>query len=380
MAKTKRQIATGIYKDQYGYAVVVHFGGEALPPKRFPLDSTDPNYKTEKELKQFRKDWLLELAVKARDVKVAQTTLAADIKAFLADMPEDVRVGVKRTQRKAGATVLLGHWLKTDLAELPRDEITPIQVREQLQEWRELGAGEQTCDNRRQELSNIYTAFNGKSGYNPIREVAKYNKTYDDPRGFDVTFLRSVIESMSDRGKATKGEKRSTVNLAKIRLKVMWACGIPPALLKQVEEENLNLKKKELWVKRRSKGAGAKSRLVPLSDDAVEAFRALIKHNAFGYFDQRGVNKAFKAAVANARVTWKQEHPDEPFPLPKDITAYDLRHSFLSEVFRRCKNLKTVGHVAIHADGSRVTHRYVQAAVADVARADIAMMNAQPSA
>src|SRR5436190_1712005 len=91
--------------------------------------------------------------------------------------------------------------LGTPLSELikARDD------REEVAAWRSADVSASTCDRRRGELSQLYTALNGKVGYNPVRAVPKFNPVYDDPRGFDLAVMDSIIDSMPDRGRPDKG-------------------------------------------------------------------------------------------------------------------------------------------------------------------------------
>ena len=56
---------------------------------------------------------------------------------------------------------------------------------------------------------------------------------------------------------------------------------------------------------------------------------------------------------------------------PATVHLYDLRHSFLTEVYRAKGDLATVGRFGLHAEGSKVTARYAKGAnqAVDVAAA-----------
>ena len=66
--------------------------------------------------------------------------------------------------------------------------------------------------------------------------------------------------------------------------------------------------------------------------------------------------KAFRNAVRNARATRKD--------IPASIRAYDLRHSFLTELYRRTGDIHAVSHLALHSTPAQ-TARYAQSAVKD---------------
>lgn len=374
-------LITGVYQDCYGIGIPIR-GKEHRYPLGTPLD----------ELAKARRELLDE----AGPSPARRGTLAADAPTYLATLPADITSGINRRRRKSDATRLLDHWIEatvivdgreTTLGALPRNAITPLQVKTQLTAWLNHGGkdgkplGEITCNNRRLELSLLYTALNGKEGYNPVRAVPKFGKTYDDPRGFDLAALDAVIELMPNLGRPRKGDKLEdgtypTVNLAKIRLRVMRECGIPPQTLKRVEPHDIRLAAKELTIRPRRKGKGAKGRVLPLTSAAAKALRAFVDANAFGWFDQRAVNRSFKRAVKRYRAQWALDHPHEPCPVPADLHAYDLRHGFLSDLYRQTKNPKVVSHLAGHAPGSKLADRYVQSAADDVAKHAVAQLEA----
>ena len=230
-------------------------------------------------------------------------------------------------------------------------------------------------------MSLLYTALNGKAGYNPVRAVPKFNPTYDDPRGFDLQIMDTILDSMPDRGRPEKGTSLedgtlNLVNTAKIRLRVMRHCAIPPQTLKRVTASDLDLRAHTLRIRTRQKGKRATGRVLPLSTAAVTALRAFVAHDLFGWFDQRAVNRAFKRAATQYRIKWKSEHAGVPCPIPEDLHAYDLRHCFLSDVFRKVRDKKTVGYLAGHAENSPAMDRYVQSAIDEVAKRAVALIDA----
>ena len=53
--------------------------------------------------------------------------------------------------------------------------------------------------------------------------------------------------------------------------------------------------------------------------------------------------------------------------MPDRLRPYDLRHSFLTEVFRRSKNIRAVQELAMHAD-ARMSERYMVGAVPETTK------------
>lgn len=378
MATRKRKrLARNIYEDANGISIFI---GGSEKGNRFIL-GTDLD-----ELIQTRDE--REQAAALRAVP-RRGTLKQDVATYLATLPEDVTTGVNRRRRRSDAETLLTHWLKATtmiheravaFRDLSRGAITPLMVKTQIAAWRSANVSESTCDKRRGELSLLYTALNGKAGYNPVRAVPKFNPTYDDPRGFDLAIMDTILDSMPDRGRPDKGTSLedgtiSTVNTSKIRLRVMRHCAIPPQTLKRVTPSDLDLRAGTLRIRTRQKGKGATGRVLPLSTMAVAALRVFVAHNLFGWFDQRAVNRAFKRAATRYRLAWKKSHTSTPCPIPEDLHAYDLRHCFLSDVFRKVGDKKTVGYLAGHADNSKSTDRYLQAAVDEVAKRAVALIS-----
>jgi integrase len=302
---------------------------------------------------------------------------------YLDTIPADVRVGPNKSQKRAGKVLLLNHWTSTPMAALPFDSVTPSIVRDQLNKWEKEGAEGSTRANRRDALSVVYNYFNGLSGYNPVRDTKNPRPQYTDIRGFDMAFLQKQIDAMEDRGRPEQRKaegkkiKRSTVSGAKWRLNVMLNTAIPPATLGRLQPSDLNMELREVTLRKRKKGKGAAGRTLPLTDEGFAAFQKFIEYNLFGPFDQNGVNAAFMRRIDKAREEWAEEHKQDhkPFPLPDDFTTYDLRHSFLTDFFRRTQDLAQTGIYAGHAPGSKLTLRYALGGVSAVLRSAVAKMN-----
>lgn len=186
-----------------------------------------------------------------------------------------------------------------------------------------------------------------------------------------MDILRAIIDAMPDRGAPQAGQSLEdgtfpTLNQAKVRLRVILETGLPPQTLKRVTSDDLDLRTKTVRTQPRRKGSGAKGRVLPLTDQAVDAWRAFHDAGLYGWYDHRACNRSFTGAVKRYRKAWAAERPGEPCPLPDDLHSYDLRHAMLSNAFRVTGNLKVVGYLAGHTEHSPLTGRYVQAAVDDV--------------
>jgi len=378
MARGKRtRVAESIYRDTAGHSIIVK-GVEYRKPLDWSLGKLID-----------ARDLLRDEAKGATDKKAtAKQTLAGKAQEYLDTLPADVLVGANKSRFRGGKVILLTHWTDTPLGALALDAITPDMVRDQLATWERNDVAAATRANRRDALSCVYTYANGKSGYNPVRDTDNPRPEYTDIRGFDMTFLQSLIDSMEDRGRPEqrkaegKKVKRSTVNGAKWRLNVILNTAIPPATLGRLTPSSVNFERGEVTLPKRKKGQrgkGASARTLPLTDKGIAAFKKIAEYKLFGTFDQHGVHHAFMNRVEKARVEWTEKHGDEKaFPLPEDFTTYDLRHSFLTDFFRRTQNLALTGIYAGHAPGSKLTLRYALGGVSEVLRSAVAKLNAPP--
>lgn len=158
-----------------------------------------------------------------------------------------------------------------------------------------------------------------------------------------------------------------TPNLAPVWARVLAFVGIPPGMLKQVRREHLTLTGPHPTVRvlARKKGSGVAPRTLYLTPHGVAAFIAFDQANAYGdHFKGANVNASFQRAAAKAGL-----------PLGT-VTLYDLRHSFLTQLYRAVKDPSVVARYGLHKPGSKVTQRYVQAANDEVDRAAAAAFSA----
>lgn len=93
---------------------------------------------------------------------------------------------------------------------------------------------------------------------------------YDDARAIPSALIDRIIDGMPDRGKPTDSVK--TVNLTKLRLRVMQYTGLSQAMLKRVEPHHLDFRKKTMYVTTRLKGAGVEGATVKMIGKAVDAW------------------------------------------------------------------------------------------------------------
>lgn len=377
--RKRTTVAPGIYRDKFGYSVVVwpkdSEGKQQQLEERFPLTSEVS------ELTSKRNRWIKALKLEAGAAgPAAESTLKTDLARFIEQLPPDVSHGINKRRTREYFRLSVKPFIG-EFGQRPTHLITADDVRRVMAKIVGSGKAAATANKARGALCRMCNVLYPE-GPNPTKGVSNYSTVYDDPRGFDMTMLREIIEGMPDIGAARKESERADVNLAKLRLRVMLETGMPPSTLMRIEPQDAFIKElrklRSVKTKPRRKGKGAKGVNIPLTTEGVEAMCALVEHAAFGGFDQRAVNRCFKRAVARYKTAWMDDNAGERWPLPADIHAYDLRHAFLSELYRRSGNLHAVARVAGHSPKSvhTVTARYTAASVDEVTRTAVDAMNA----
>jgi integrase len=141
---------------------------------------------------------------------------------------------------------------------------------------------------------------------------------------------------------------------------VLAYVGLPQKQIAQLQPSDLRLADRELIAHPRRKGAGAAGRAIPLSDVAIAALREFAALDAFGTFQNSQLVRTFKLGAKRAGVT-----------LPDDARPYDLRHSFLTEVYRNSGDPFAVSELGLHATLQQ-TARYTKGALSERATKAIA--------
>ncbi len=237
---------------------------------------------------------------------------------------------------------------------LNRVQITPAMIRTKLAEWRttpkqvrqrhKLGEPERTrtvtlsaasCNKLRTALVHLYTVLDGKAAYNPAREVPKF----PEPAPLPLAVTYDVIAKLFEAMPASK---------AKARLKVLAYTGIPHAEIMRIQPGDVNLETRLVAVHGRRKGAGTAARIVPLSDEGVQAFDAMATEGAWGAFSQSALRRVLLRACQRVGVP--------------PVTPYALRHSFGTEIYLRSGDIRATQVLMGHST-PQLTHRYTLGAV-----------------
>lgn len=350
----------GIYRDGTGVRVVAKVNGRQYE-KRAP--DGDVN-----RLVQNRAVWIAELRARGSSAK---GSLSAAVGQHLSTLPAN---STRRNNAEWNLEPWKGRKLKDlqliqeknriepipdTLGDLPLKKITTVLISGILAKWRAEGYAASTINHRRQELSNLFVTVNGRSGANPVRDTARIPEVYDEPRGFPQVIVRLILKQMP-------------LGPHKRRLRVLATTGLPPAQIVRLQRHDFDAKAGTLFVRPRRKGAGVKGKTLPLTARAITALRDYFATPIKGWSQVR-TREVFKAAVDAARATWNKCRPDEPWPAPRDLVVYDLRHAFLTYAYKTTRDLAAVAELGLHAD-MKTTKRYAEAAVTETARKAIDQM------
>lgn len=342
MTRGKRtRVATGIYRDAYGYAIVTSIDGNQ-EERRYHLDSDLD------KLILLRQQWKLErrgIAIQTR----AQT-FAPIAAAFLDTFKP-------KSRRRVDVTIALNHWLEAGFKTLAIEDITPERIATQLAAWSARGVANSTLRHRRRELGNLFTWKYGAGGINPVRAVARAPKTHRErPRDFPYVVARLILFQMRP-------------SLTKTRLRVMLETGWPHEVLRRLKPADLHLAQRTAYIAPRKKGKGVQGRTVPLHRRAVAALRSLNHANGYGPFSASSMRQSFLVAVTKAKAIWDAHEWAEPtpWPAPEDIHPYDLRHAFIARAVRK-SGIEAASYLAIHADIRQTQEYDVEQALFDRAK------------
>jgi integrase len=349
----RHRIGVGVYKDAIGLSATVKVNGRQRE-RRFKADTAPETIATW----QRRMRAKIELGQDAP--APAERTLAEDIDAYLTRLPD-----TGTTLRNA--TTDLGAWSALYGAEA-RAALTSQVIDAQLAAWRKAGVAASTCNHRRQALSSLWQALDGRSAPNPVKDVPKRPEPRSAPRGLPWPVLRRILGRV-------KGKTRA-------RLFVLAHTGWPHAVLARLEPRDCHLSATppHVIIRSRQKGAGVAGRALPISPQAARALTRLAAAKAWGEFSRHSMHAAFKRAAAKAKASWdraaarrakRRGIAPPPWPAPPNVHPYDLRRSLLTDVYRATGDLQAVAEIGLHASLS-TTMKYIGAAVNERARLALA--------
>lgn len=320
------------------YGIRAYFrDGRKLPSKHFAFSK----HNTVKECEDAARNWLknarayVVLGQPIPDQKGPR--FQEDVEAYLQAVAAMPSISDRRRDMRLWASVFRG---KT------RNEITPLEIRTQLAIWRTSGYEPSTCNKRRTALMSFYTKLNGRSGFNPVRDVEPFPEdTADEPRAQHPVTIYRVLALMGP-------------SKTRARLRVILTTGWPHAQVRKLRPEHLDFARARAWVTPRRKGKGHKGVWLPLLPAAITALRAFHQADAYGAFSHSSMYTSFQRAVRklNAR---RATHNLPPLR----IRPYDLRHTFGTWLAHRITDERAIQELMLH---SRIEQqrRYNDAATA----------------
>lgn len=259
-------------------------------------------------------------------------TLAGDVAAYvkrIASMP----TAKQREQH-------LEIWVKELGGHRPRSTISAGEIDQVMQRWIDDELAADTIRKRRTSLLALFVRLDGKDATNPVRASHPPKAERPRVRGLPFAELLRVLESMPP-------------SKTRARLFVLAWTGLPPGMLMKLQLTDVDLERAELRVAPRRKGHGATARTIPLTLQAVEAFRELARWKAFGDFARAPAGRSLHRACKRCNVP--------------PIRMYDIRHSFGALLYKTTRDLPTVSRFLLHASLTS-TARYAMGAVDDVDR------------
>ena len=329
---------TGIRRRGNAWLVYIRVKGHPLFTKTFPLDTPVEQMQAWRE---------------------TQKGVYGTRQTATGSFAEKVRAYLAQNQSKASIAQAAAHlelWLQALGRDRPPLSITTEEINRVIDDWLQtLAPG--TVRKRRMWLRQFFVFVTGGEG-GPCQKATNPKEPKAGARGIDYGVIEKALASMPMLRSVTRGTLGS-LSLALIRAQVMTYTGLPPKLLMDVTADDLDLRAAKLYVHGRSKGDGVEERELALSPEAVAAFKAFHAANAYGVFSVSSMGRSVKAAFRRIGYT-------------RHVRLYDLRHSFLTQVYRITHDTATVARLGMHAEGSPIVARYTKGANQDVDEAAVA--------
>jgi integrase len=362
MKKTK--IAKGVYQDAYGFEVVVSKGSGAAmlqSTKRFPLGT---------KLSDMTGWWHREKSklIAAKGGPAGRGTLAADVDTYL-------RRAHLTDRRRAERRKQLAWWIAR-FGTKNRAMLEGTALAEALDEQRQWSAS--TTNKYRTALSNLFTVLDGKGAANPFANVPRRPEPPAVRRDQSYELIDAILAHIRDRGRGAAPSR------TKAFLRVEAYAPVTRAQLVRMTPADVDFAGKTITTPGRHKGQGTTAKRKPISDDAVEAFRAFDAAGCWGLVPSRSsIYRTFTAARDAAIQELKRTRPDLDLSRAATMRPYDLRHSFGTMTYALTGSLSVTGALLDHAPNQPgTTMRYAQGAVDDhlkeAGKAIAAAMAARP--
>lgn len=328
---------------------------------------TFPALATDDEIQQWRRDEITRR--RGATVVPVAGSFADDVATYLQ------RIALKPTAPQMGTQLAL--WLDALGRDRPSRSITTDEIAAVLRTWQTTpvppattrgrrgrppvaASGLLSVESVRKRRTTLQSFFGAMQPAlpNPVRGAGHLppRPTDDEPRSLPFDVVERALAAMPAYRDTKRGAPRA-LSLAKLRATVIAYTGLPPGMLEHVQPADLDLRAGTLRVVPRRKGRGVGAKTLRLNEDALRAFRAFDAAQAYGAFAAEALNRSFKKAAQRVGLD------------PRSVHLYDLRHSYLTQLYRVTRDEATVARAALHAVGSPMTARYTRGAHDDVDRA-----------
>ena len=333
MTRKRTRIARGVYRDQWGLSATVKVDGTQRE-KRFPIGTV---------LRTLR-EWQDEMrvALRASAPRRPRGSFKADAARYLA--------GVRAMPSYRERTRDIENWVKV-FGSRRRSSIATPELEAVLYRWQAEGYAASTLNHRRGALMHLWKRLDGQKAENPVAGIPRFEEPRLEPRGLSWADVDRILDVMPDVGQAVARQARDDASKTKSRLAVIAFTGLTQKQLKQLRPEDIFWRQSAIRAPGRSKGKGAPSRVLPVTRRGLEALVRFAELDCWGPFSNASLNKSFQRACAKVGLSGRR--------------AYDLRHTFGTEMYRRTHDPWVVQQLMLH-QSSETTRRYTLSAVPDV--------------
>lgn len=224
---------------------------------------------------------------------------------FETDLPRYLTLIEGRVSYKSDRSHLRA-WLPF-IGKLKRQAVTTMHTRTAFAAWLADGKSPRTLRHRRRVLRELYQTLDGVHAKPPIKGVKIPTPADPHPTPTPTATIRAVAKSLKKGKRHAKGYGGDS-DKCYARFLVRATTGQRPSQIGRAIPSDVDLKRR-IWFVRPGKGGHAIP--LPLSDEAVWAWKVFIKVKAWGPFDARSFSKTIR------RHGW-----------PANVRPYNLRHTF----------------------------------------------------
>ena len=198
---------------------------------------------------------------------------------------------------------------------------------------------------------HLWSRLDGKDAENPVARIPRYKEPDPEPCGLSWEEVDLILGAMPERGQPVAGRTLDDASKTKARLAVVAFTGLAQAQLKRLRPQDIFWRESAIRAPARNKGKGASAQVLPMNRRGLEELARFAELDCWGKFSNASLNTSFQRACAKIGIEGKR--------------AYDLRHSFGTEMYRRTHDPLVVQQLMLHRS-SETTRRYILGAVPDM--------------